>query len=225
MVSLKSNMELRDGEVHLWVARRPSPVACHASCVVRRTPPARSREPHPPPPQSPSHKFLQEVLSQYGYHGEITPDEKGKPRCWGGNGGNIEFNLSHTAGTTVVAVSCNPVGVDIESATRTPRRALEIARRFFTPAETAKLAALDPIERTEQFLRFWVRKEAMTKLDGEGILLGASDARVLDDMHGQYRGRRVWLAEFGRDLGLVGAVAAWQPFEIQIKDAILLASC
>ena len=148
----------------------------------------------------------------------MTTDEKGKPRCLGGSEGRgVEFNLSHTVGTTIVAVSKIPVGIDIESAMRKPR-ALEIAQRFFSSAETVKLVALDPVERMEYFLRLWVRKEAMTKLDGEGILLGASDAQVLDDTHGEYRGRRVWLAEFGRDLGFMGAVATWQPIQLEVKS-------
>jgi len=137
-------------------------------------------------------------------------DEKGKPRCEG-----VEFNLSHSVGKMVVAVSRNPVGVDIESAVRKPRT-LEIAQRFFSPAETAKLTALELPERVEFFLRLWVRKEAMAKLDGEGILRGASAACVVDDAHGEYRGRRVWLVEFGEECGLVGAVAAWEPIALRM---------
>jgi 4'-phosphopantetheinyl transferase len=83
----------------------------------------------------------------------------------------IHFNLSHTAGYVLLAVSDHELGVDIES----PRDNLaheDLARRFFTPAEHAALIALPQADRALAFFRCWTRKEALLKAVGRGIAAG-----------------------------------------------------
>jgi phosphopantetheinyl transferase len=67
------------------------------------------------------------------------------------------------------------------------------------------------------FLRYWVCKEAIVKLSGDGIYYGLRYARV--DLtsdgrsRGDYKGRNVWLREFRPAKDLVAALASWEPLE------------
>ena len=81
----------------------------------------------------------------------------------------LRFNLSHAGGTALYAVAAGrEVGVDLE---REGRRfnAVAVARRIFGAEEAESLAALDPASRDREFLRRWVRHEAVVKCAGTGI--------------------------------------------------------
>ena len=83
--------------------------------------------------------------------------------------GDLTFNLSATAGMALLAVSrAEPIGVDVEALRPMPD-ALDLARRFFAPAEADSLDGLDPAERDHAFLRMWTRKEAYLKGLGVGL--------------------------------------------------------
>jgi len=86
----------------------------------------------------------------------------------------LRFNLSHSGDTALIAVARErEVGVDVEL----PRRAVDhvaIARRILGEAEAARLQALDPPLREREFLRAWVRWEAVLKCRGTGI--GGADS-------------------------------------------------
>jgi 4'-phosphopantetheinyl transferase len=104
----------------------------------------------------------------------------GKPQLAGDPGGmagaadapqapQLRFNLSHSGAIALIAVALGrEVGVDVEL----PRRAVDhvaIARRVLGEAEAQWLAALDPAAREREFLRAWVRWEAVLKYHGTGI--------------------------------------------------------
>jgi len=93
----------------------------------------------------------------------------GKPALAAPAPERLRFNLSHSAETALIAVALDrEIGVDVEL----PRRAVEhvaIARRVLGDAEAQWLAALDPPEREREFLRAWVRWEAVLKCRGTGI--------------------------------------------------------
>jgi 4'-phosphopantetheinyl transferase len=93
----------------------------------------------------------------------------GKPALAAPVPAGLRFNLSHSGDSALVAVALDrEVGVDVEL----PRRAVDhvaIARRVLGEAEAQWLAALDPIEREREFLRAWVRWEAVLKCRGTGI--------------------------------------------------------
>jgi len=63
------------------------------------------------------------------------------------------------------------LGVDLERLRPRPR-ALELATRYFAPAEAARLAATAPERRELQFLRLWCAKEALLKAHGRGLAFG-----------------------------------------------------
>lgn len=82
-----------------------------------------------------------------------------------------EFNLSHSGGVAVLALSrIGPVGIDIERPER-PFDPLDLAVTVLCPEETATLGALPEADRMERFLLYWMAKEARMKLTGEGMAL------------------------------------------------------
>jgi 4'-phosphopantetheinyl transferase len=96
----------------------------------------------------------------YGSHGK--PSVKG-----------IHFNLSHSSEFALAAFSQDfELGVDVEGIDR--RVDLQVAQRFFSPAEVERLFALPEAERSEGFLRIWTRKEAVIKAFGKGLALPLS---------------------------------------------------
>ena len=93
-------------------------------------------------------------------------DHAGCPRV---RGGAWFTSLSHADGCVAVAISgAGPVGVDLEPSTRAAVM-LEIETRTCHPAETAAMATLDRLARSEALLATWVRKEAFLKATGLGL--------------------------------------------------------
>jgi 4'-phosphopantetheinyl transferase len=81
----------------------------------------------------------------------------------------LEFNLSHSGGLGVVAVTQDrSVGVDVEQLRDVPD-ALSIADTHFSSAERAVLRSLPRVEQRGAFFRCWTRKEAVIKATGEGL--------------------------------------------------------
>ena len=83
----------------------------------------------------------------------------------------IEFNLAHSAGVGLCAVAIgHRVGVDLEQIRPNPS-CMEIAQRFFAPAEVAALSRLTGDDLIRAFYRCWTRKEAYLKATGLGLSL------------------------------------------------------
>lgn len=145
---------------------------------------------------------------------EVLRHPRGKPYVTGAP----EFNLSHTAGQVYAAFSPHSVGLDIESVDRSVH-ALELARRYFFPAEADHIFSQPETDRSALFLRYWVCKESTVKLSGDGIYHGLRDVRVLLGSDGwsraDYRGKNVHIREFRLSHRLMGAVAAWNTFSVK----------
>lgn len=87
----------------------------------------------------------------------------------------ISFNLSHTNGLSVLAVSLNDeLGVDTEYLTRKVD-ILNLAKRYFSEQEYAGLAALDVKDFDKRFLELWTLKEAYIKACGMGLAIPLKD--------------------------------------------------
>jgi len=103
-------------------------------------------------------------------------DALGKP-CLR-NAGAPSYNLSHTRGLALVAVSAGAaVGVDVEHL-RPLADADALAQRFLSPAESAAVLEVAPAGRGAAFLRTWTRKEAVLKASGHGLALDTRDIEV-----------------------------------------------
>jgi 4'-phosphopantetheinyl transferase len=83
----------------------------------------------------------------------------------------VRFNLSHTRGWAVLAVSGGAdVGVDVEEV-RADRELIAVADRFFSPSETAELRALLAPRQPDRFFDYWTLKESYIKARGLGLSL------------------------------------------------------
>ncbi|MDZ7619073.1 MAG: 4'-phosphopantetheinyl transferase superfamily protein [Patescibacteria group bacterium] len=95
----------------------------------------------------------------------------GKPDIAEPAGLPLRFNLSHSGRLVVCAVASNAeLGVDVERVRELPK-AVELARRFFAPAEAAAVEAAPLEGRSREFLRYWTFKESYVKACGAGILV------------------------------------------------------
>ena len=107
----------------------------------------------------------------------LAEDARGKPRLADAVRNTpgipaLDFNWSHSGDYALIALSrSGALGVDIERFGK-DLRALEIARRFFDPAEADALAGLDARARDDAFIGLWCAKEAVLKAVGEGISFG-----------------------------------------------------
>ena len=116
---------------------------------------------------------LREVLARYlglpaaALRYRLAPH--GKPRLAGALPVDLRFNLSHSAGLALIAVTQGrEVGVDVERVV--PQRADDgVARRFFAPGEMDELGRFGGHDWIEAFFRCWTRKEAYIKARGEGL--------------------------------------------------------
>ncbi len=98
----------------------------------------------------------------------FTYSAHGKP---GLDDSRLTFNLSHSAGQALLAVTlARAVGVDIEFL-RGDFSCVEVARHFFSHREQAGLEALGRDAQTTAFFNCWTRKEAYIKARGEGLSL------------------------------------------------------
>lgn len=96
---------------------------------------------------------------------------RGKPFIEGPAGqAPLHFNLAHTHGLVVCAVSRNHarLGVDVESIDR-QTAALDIADGHFGPAECAWLREVPADQLPQAFMQLWTLKEAWIKATGEGL--------------------------------------------------------
>ncbi len=112
-------------------------------------------------------------------HVPIVHGAYGKPETPDVDGHRIFFNVAHSNGTIVIALSRNgAVGVDIEAIDER-MNVMEVAWHSFTPGECNRLAALiSPDQRQRAFFRCWTRKEAVAKADGRGLSLPLSSFEV-----------------------------------------------
>lgn len=102
-----------------------------------------------------------EVRFEYSSYGKPFVTNKG---CE-----DIRFNLSHSHGLALVAVTrgCE-LGIDVEGI-RAEGIDFRLAEQFFSAAEVAALRSLPASRQVEAFFNCWTRKEAYIKARGEGL--------------------------------------------------------
>lgn len=87
----------------------------------------------------------------------------------------LQFNLSHTDGLVVLAVSRHAeLGVDVESVHRKVEM-LALSSRFFSNQEHEQLLDLGEKEQRERFFALWTLKEAWLKARGLGLHIPLDD--------------------------------------------------
>lgn len=149
---------------------------------------------------------------------EFIYGPQGKPALSDGNTSNpFRFNLSHSHGLAVLAVTReSEIGVDVEKI-KPERAGEELARRYFSPAEVEELLALPADQRAEGFFLCWTRKEAYVKALGEGLRFPLDRFRV-SLSPGQP-------AQLYRDAGARWSVKAFDPsFNLEARYAAAVVS-
>ncbi len=96
---------------------------------------------------------------------------RGKPRLPGGT----PFNLTHAGDYAVLALSTQPVGIDLEWIRPLDWR--RIAQRFYHPLERTFLAR--SLEPEADFFRIWTLKESFLKAEGTGFSVSPSGFSVV----------------------------------------------
>ncbi|HJQ98081.1 MAG TPA: 4'-phosphopantetheinyl transferase superfamily protein [Candidatus Polarisedimenticolaceae bacterium] len=106
--------------------------------------------------------------------------EHGKPQL---RDGRLHFNVAHCEGHAVIALRRQgPVGIDVEIVPASFPERDEIARRVLSPHEGLWLQDRPDAERTRDFMRLWVLKEAFAKCLGLGLggPLRELEAKIVD---------------------------------------------
>ena len=118
-----------------------------------------------------------DIRFRYGEHGK--PGLAG-PLAESG----LQFNLSHSRDLALVAL-CRGfgIGVDLEWIRHDLKQA-EIASRFFSAKESARLLRLPEDEQIEFFFTLWTCKEAFVKAHGGGVSFGLDRFDVELEPHG-----------------------------------------
>jgi 4'-phosphopantetheinyl transferase len=133
------------------------------------------------------------------------------------NGPHLRFNVSHSNGLALYAVTFNrEVGVDLEYM-RPDLATMQLAAEFFSAHEFAALQRLPSRERIEGFFNCWTRKEAYVKARGEGLslpldqfdvsLVPGEQARLLDTPGDPKEAKRWSLRALSPGKGYAAALA------------------
>lgn len=141
----------------------------------------------------------------------------GKPFLAGEGDKELSFNLSHSQGLVLYAITRGrQIGVDVECV-RDNRDTEAIARRFFSPQEIAAIESLPEPIRQRAFFACWTRKEAYLKARGDGLSVAMDSfsvsvspgepALLLNAQNDTQESSRWSLADLDPDSRYVGALA------------------
>lgn len=178
-------IELCDRDVHVW-SLFPSEETAARSALLdssERARAARFRFEKDRRLFVTSHVLLRVMLSRFAAVAPVawqfTSNAQGKPEIEPGlTDVPLRFNLSHTEGLAVCAITLErDIGVDVEATDRS-NCAMDIARSQFAPAEIAYLERLAPAARAEAFFIIWTLKEAYIKAIGQGLSQSLADFAV-----------------------------------------------
>jgi 4'-phosphopantetheinyl transferase len=178
LLRFHSGLEVEGGEVHLWALSLDSGADTIKRCTSFLSSEERARATRFVYHEHRnefilSHGMLRHLLGRYlGTAPEAISFDAGlggKPVLSGHSHG-LSFNLSHSRGRAVLAVSDGrDVGIDVELE-RPDVDMLSIASSYFCRSELDAIRSVALAQRCSEFFRYWVAKEAVLK--GEGLGLG-----------------------------------------------------
>lgn len=171
--------ELGEGEAHVWRASLDQPVDTLARLarLLSKDEYQRAERFHRPADRwrfIVGRGILRKIISSYLPHApdetQFTYNEYGKPFISADqNHGALSFNLSHSNGIALYAVTRGRhVGIDIEYM-REDFATLEVAEGFFSKEEFETLKAAPIDQRAKTFFNCWTRKESYIKAIGVGV--------------------------------------------------------
>jgi 4'-phosphopantetheinyl transferase len=166
---------IEEGEVHLWAwpfnrTGEPAPEDLSILDDFERARTARFKFSTDQVRYSVCHANMRRILASYLHQ---PPESLAFREAFGGKpeldseSARLRFNLSHSRSLAALAVALDmEVGVDVEDVR--PIEA-DVAKRYFSPAEFARLATLSGQSWLDAFYRCWTRKEAILKAEGVGL--------------------------------------------------------
>lgn len=123
--------------------------------------------------------FIRNIFHNNFYVSEdsfiIEKTKHGKPFLM--NFPEIQYNISHTKGIIVCAISDENIGIDIEKIRNFNKR---IPQKFFTENEQNYIFSKKE-DQNKRFFEVWTRKEAYVKWVGLGLELTLNSFDVLQD--------------------------------------------
>lgn len=180
LVDARGPLRVEDATVHVWSYPLRGTLDCLARCRRYLSSEERKRVARmifgaDRDEYVIAHGILRCILSRYcdcdPGELEFAPHTTGKPRLITAPAGDrpLSFNLSHSAGHALIAVSDGrEVGIDLERI-RLDVDVLGIATRHFSGAERDAIERASTSERAPRFFQYWVAKEAVLKAEGVGI--------------------------------------------------------
>jgi len=82
----------------------------------------------------------------------------------------LNFNVARSGNRYLIGISNGAtIGVDLEFAARRSGKPMALAKRYFSPDETAALSRLEEKDLQRAFMHTWACKEAIVKASGLGI--------------------------------------------------------
>lgn len=119
--------------------------------------------------------LLRTILSRYigiaASQLQFCYGSHGKPDLTESSGNWLRFNLSHSQGLVLYAVTRDRnIGIDVEQI-RPMAEAEQIAKSFFSVEENAIFSSLPLHQKQAAFFSCWTRKEAFVKALGDGLAL------------------------------------------------------
>jgi 4'-phosphopantetheinyl transferase len=161
-----------------------------------------------------SRAFLRILLGRYLQLNPIRVSFRvsahGKPEL--GDVSDLRFNLSHTEGAAVIAITRGRrVGIDVERI-RQNLNPLELADRFFSREESEWLRSQSATQQFAAFFACWTAKEAYVKACGGGLSMpltafavkpGLDNAQLELQIYREPESARrwsLWQLDFGPDL-------------------------
>lgn len=120
------------------------------------------------------------LLLQHAVREEYAINEMLQLDCSGGKPvlaghGNLHFNLSHCNLAAACALSCRPVGVDVQN---WAQRHMTVAKQVCSAQELSFLEGA--AEPQAEFAKLWTRKESYGKYTGQGILYPMRELNLLE---------------------------------------------
>jgi 4'-phosphopantetheinyl transferase len=189
-------LQVEPRTVHVWAFSLDAPAECRNQCfdtlcATERTRAGRFVHARSRDDFVVAHGVLRLLLGRYSGSPAsglaLTPTSSGKPRLDAPipDGMAISFNLTHSHGRALVAVSDGrEVGIDLEKI-EPEVRALAIARRYFCSAELAAIESATIPLQPRTFYRYWVAKEAVLKGQGIGLAFPIDRFEVRFEPHGE----------------------------------------
>jgi 4'-phosphopantetheinyl transferase len=178
--SVSGPFQLASDEVHSWCATLDVPPETSARLYAaltcdERNRSARFRFERDRQRFIVAHGVLRALLGRYletdPGHVRFAYNAFGKPELSPEFGSRLKFNLSHSAGLALIAITAHAdIGIDVEHI-RELSDYVEIARHFFSATELGYLNRRPRHLHAQIFFSCWTKKEAYVKACGEGLAL------------------------------------------------------